>query len=86
LWNKRAIKRVRLVSTNVIPEYQKWGVGLVIASRLVPEAIDWGIEEAEFSWVLESNKLSFGTLKRGGAKITKRYRFFDYPAPQPASF
>ncbi len=85
LWNKKAIKRVRLVSTNVIPEYQKWGLGLVIASRLVPEAIDWGIEEAEFSWVLESNKLSFGTLKRGGAKITKRYRFYDYPAPQPAA-
>jgi GNAT superfamily N-acetyltransferase len=81
LWNKKAIKRVRLVSTNVIPEYQKWGLGLVIASRLVPEARDWGIEEAEFSWVLESNKLSYGTLKRGGAQITKRYRIFDYPPP-----
>jgi GNAT superfamily N-acetyltransferase len=81
LWNKRAIKRVRLISTNVIPEFQKWGLGLVIASRLVPEVRDWGIEEVEFSWVLESNKLSFGTLKRGGAKITKRYRIFDYPAP-----
>jgi hypothetical protein len=77
LWNKKAIKRIRLISTNVIPEYQKWGLGLVIASRLVPEARDWGIEEAEFSWVLESNKLSYGTLKRGGAQITKRYRLFD---------
>src|SRR6187549_2614377 len=86
LWNKRAIKRVRLISTNVVPESQKWGLGLVIASRLVPEAINWGIQEAEFSWVLESNRLSYGTLKRGGAKITKRYRIFDYPAPaQPAT-
>jgi GNAT superfamily N-acetyltransferase len=81
LWNKRGIKRVRLVSTNVIPEYQKWGVGLVIASRIVPDARAWGIKEAEFSWVLESNKLSFGTLKRGGAEITKRWRIFDYPSP-----
>jgi GNAT superfamily N-acetyltransferase len=77
LWNPRAIKRVRLISTNVIPEYQKWGLGLVIASRLVPEVRAWGIEEAEFSWVLESNKLSYGTLKRGGAKITKTYRLYD---------
>jgi GNAT superfamily N-acetyltransferase len=77
LWNKRAIKRVRLISTNVIPEYQKWGLGLVIAARLVPEVLAWGIEEAEFSWVLESNKLSYGTLKRGGAKITKTYRLYD---------
>jgi hypothetical protein len=85
LWNKKAIKRVRLVSTNVIPEYQKWGLGLVIASRIVPDAKAWGIQEAEFSWVLESNKLSYGTLKRGGAQITKRYRIFDYPAPAAAS-
>jgi GNAT superfamily N-acetyltransferase len=82
LWNKKAIKRVRLVSTNVIPEYQKWGLGLVIGSRIVPDAREWGIQEAEFSWVLESNKLSFGTLKRSGTKITKRYRLFDYPAPK----
>jgi GNAT superfamily N-acetyltransferase len=77
LWNKKAIKRVRLVSTNVIPEYQKWGLGLVLGSRIIPDAQAWGIEEAEFSWVLESNKLSYGTLQRGGAKITKRYRLFD---------
>jgi GNAT superfamily N-acetyltransferase len=77
LWNRRGIKRVRLISTNVIPEYQKWGLGLVIASRIVPEVLAWGIKEAEFSWVLESNKLSHGTLKRGGAKITKTYRLYD---------
>lgn len=85
LWNKRAIKRVRLVSTNVIPEYQKWGLGLVIAARIVPEVLEWGIQEVEFSWVLESNKLSYGTLKRGGAPISKKYRIFDYPAPDAGS-
>ena len=77
LWNRKGIKRVRLISTNVIPEYQKWGVGLVIVSNFVPAVKEWGIEEAEFSWVLESNTLSYATLKRGGAKITKQYRIFD---------
>jgi len=81
LWNKKKIKHLRLISTNVIPEFQKWGVGLVIAAWFVPVAVEWGMEEAEFSWVLESNNLSYGTLKRGGATITKRYRVFDYPAP-----
>lgn len=77
LWNRKGIKRIRVISTNVIPEYQKWGVGLLIVAQLVPEVQAWGIEEAEFSWVLESNTLSHGTLKRGGAKITKTYRLFD---------
>jgi GNAT superfamily N-acetyltransferase len=77
LRNKKAIKRVRLVSTNVLPQYQRWGVGLVLMSRLVPEIFKWGIEIAEFSWVLESNHLSRATLQRGGAKIDKMYRLYD---------
>ncbi|MFV1964963.1 MAG: N-acetyltransferase [Pirellulaceae bacterium] len=78
LMNRRAIKRIRILSTNVIPEYQRWGLGLVILSRLVPDIREWGVEEAEFSWVLESNHLSFSTLKKGGAKLTKTYRIYDY--------
>lgn len=77
LRNRRDIKRIRLISTNVIPQYQKWGVGLVLLSRLVPEVYGWGVTEAEFSWVLESNHLSRSTLERGGAKITKTYRIYD---------
>ncbi len=77
LWNKRAIKHIRVISTNVIPEYQRHGVGLVLLSGLIPKAMEWGIEEAEFSWVLESNLLSRGSLEKGGAKRTKTYRVYD---------
>ena len=80
LRNRRAIKRIRLISTNVLPEYQRMGVGLVLMHGLVPKAIEWGLEEAEFSWVLESNSLSYGSLKKGGAKITKTYRLYDWEA------
>ena len=81
--NRKKIKRVRLISTNVLPEYQRWGLGVVILARLVPDALEWGINEAEFSWVLESNHLSYKSLKRGGAKLTKTYRIYDYPPPPP---
>ena len=54
------------------------GVGLVLMHGLVPKAMEWGLEEAEFSWVLESNSLSYGSLKKGGAKITKTYRLYDW--------
>jgi len=77
LRNKRAIKKLRLISTNVLPEYQMQGLGLVLMHGIVPKAIEWGIQEAEFSWVLESNRLSRGALTKGGAKITKTYRVYD---------
>lgn len=80
LSNKQKIKRIRLISTNVVPEYQKWGIGLLLLNRVVPDALKWGIEEAEFSWVLESNHLSFKSLKRGGAYITQKYRLYDWEA------
>ena len=81
LWNKRAIKRMRAVSTNVVPEYQAWGVGLVLMAALVPRLYDWGMEEVEFSWVLESNHLSKRTLERGGAIVTKKYRIYQNDPP-----
>jgi GNAT superfamily N-acetyltransferase len=82
LLRKRSeLKRVRLISTNVLPEYQSWGIGIALVARLVPDALAWGIQEAEFSWVLESNDLSYKTLKKGGAKVSKRYRIYDFGPP-----
>ncbi len=79
LWGKRKIKRMRIISTNVLPEYQMLGLGLVLVNGLVPRTLEWGIEEAEFSWVLESNDYSRGSLTRGGAIINKTYRVYDRP-------
>ncbi len=77
LRNKQAIKKIRLISTNVLPEYQMQGLGLVLMHGIVPKAMEWGMQEAEFSWVLESNRFSRGALTKGGAKITKTYRVYD---------
>jgi len=77
LWNKRAIKKVRLLAANVLPEYQLLGVGLVLLRALVPAGLACGIEEVEYSWVAESNLLSRGSLEKGGAKRIKTYRVYD---------
>ncbi len=79
LTKKRQIDRLRLISTNVLPEYQKWGLGLVTLARILPDAIAFGIQIGEFSWVLESNTLSRGTIERGGARRTKTHRIYDRP-------
>jgi GNAT superfamily N-acetyltransferase len=77
LWNRRGIKSIRVISANVIPEYQRWGIGLVLLNGLLPKVHEWGVQEAEFSWVLESNHLSRASLEKGGAKLSKTYRLYD---------
>jgi len=74
---KRHIKRVRILSINVAPEYQRWGLGLSLMNALVPKSLELGLEEAEFSWVAESNSMARQGLDRGGAKLIKTYRMFD---------
>ncbi len=80
LRRKDRIHKIRILSANVLPEYQLLGVGLVLLAGLVPKAMEWGICEAEFSWVLESNALSRGSLEKAGAKRTKTYRLYDFDA------
>lgn len=77
LTNRRAITSMRAMTTNVIPEYQAWGIGLALMAALVPALQAWGMREVEFSWVLESNHLSRRTLERGGALRTKTYRLYQ---------
>ncbi len=76
--NKRAIKKMRVISINVIPEYQRWGLGVVLLGGLIEPMINWGLQEVEFSWVHESNTLSRRSLEKGGAKLDKTYRMYDY--------
>lgn len=77
LRSRRKINRLRLVSANVLPEYQRWGLGLVTLARVVPDAVARGVTEAEFSWVLESNNLSKNTILRGGATQSKLHRIYE---------
>ncbi|MCH1493977.1 MAG: N-acetyltransferase [Rubripirellula sp.] len=77
LTSKKKLDCVRIISTNVIPEYQKWGLGLVTLSLLTPEVLKHGIKVGEFSWVLESNRLSRGTIERGGVDRSKVHRLYD---------
>ena len=77
LSRKHAIKQMRIISANVLPEYQGWGVGVCLVRGLLTPANEWGLEAAEFSWVLESNLLSRKTLEKGGTIRYKTYRVYD---------
>jgi hypothetical protein len=77
LMSKRKLKRVRLMSTNVLPEFQRWGFGLLALERMLPDVLKMGVTHGEFSWVLESNNLSRGSLEKAGLKRSKTYRIYD---------
>ncbi len=77
LWNRRGIGGYRLISANVVPEFQMWGVAMMMLDYLVPIAQRIGVQDVEFSWVAESNKLSRLSLENGGARRTKTWRIFD---------
>jgi GNAT superfamily N-acetyltransferase len=78
LWGKRRIKKVRILAAAVNPEYQRMGVGIVLLRAMVPKAMVNGLQEAEYSWVMESNQLSRGSLEKGGARRIKSYRLYDW--------
>lgn len=77
LFGRKKLTRARMMCTYVVPEWQRWGLGLVILERMLPDCRARGITHAEFSWVLESNHLSRASLERGGAIKTKTYRIYD---------
>ncbi len=77
LFGRRSIKRIRMMSNNILPEFQRWGLGLVALERMIPDVLARGINECEYSWVLESNQLSRGSLERAGTVRSKTYRLYD---------
>ncbi|MDO4575780.1 MAG: GNAT family N-acetyltransferase [Planctomycetia bacterium] len=77
LMHKNRITKIRSISTNVLPEYQLMGIPLLMLNALVPVADSWGIQKAEFSWVLESNSYSRGSLEKAGMIREKTYRVYD---------
>jgi GNAT superfamily N-acetyltransferase len=78
LRKKQEIKKIRVLAATVLPEFSMMGIGLVLLRALLPKALEWGLEEAEFSWVAESNHFSRGSLEKAHAKRVKTYRVYDW--------
>ncbi len=80
LMGKRKLKRLRLISTFVVPDFQaSKGIGPALITRMIPSFESWGIEELEFSWVAESNTKSRSALVRSNTTITKTHRIYAKP-------
>jgi GNAT superfamily N-acetyltransferase len=78
LLSRRGLNRFCVLSLTVLPEYQRWGLGLVLLRALLPRALDLGFQEGEFSWISESNTLAIGGMRKSGLRHTKTYRIYDF--------
>ena len=77
MWGRRRIDVARAMAVMMLPGFQQSGLGIVLLDRLVDTAKPWGLKRWEFSWVLESNESSRGTLERAGTRRCKTYRIYD---------
>jgi len=77
LWGKKRLNVARAMAVTMAPEFQQSGFGIVLLDHLVEAARSWRLQSWEFSWVLESNAKSRGTLERAGTKLSKTYRIYD---------
>ncbi len=77
LLGRRRIDVARGLAITMLPGYTRSGLGVVLLDQLTEAAKLWGIRRWEFSWVLESNKNSRGSLERAGMTIAKTYRIYD---------
>jgi hypothetical protein len=63
----------------VIEKYRRSGVSELIELELMINAQKKGIVNAEFSWVLEDNKMMRTPLEKMGAVVYRTYRMYDMP-------
>jgi len=77
LLGRRHITTARVMAMTMVPGYQNSGLSLVLLDKVVGPAAIWGIQRYEFSWVLESNAQSNGTLRRTKTRLTQTYRIYD---------
>jgi GNAT superfamily N-acetyltransferase len=77
LFGRKRLTHCRFMSANVLPEYQRWGLGVILLDANREDAYARGIESGEFSWVLESNDLSRISIEKAGMPVTKTHRLYD---------
>jgi len=73
----RQISKFRVILLGIFKKYRNLGLESLVLKRMDTVYPQRGYNEAEFSWILESNKKIISTIENLGAKRYKTYRIFD---------
>jgi GNAT superfamily N-acetyltransferase len=78
-YSRYKIKGIAIKSVVVPPEYWDTGVGVLLFDEMARRAVAKGYQWADMSLTGEYNKDTWPLAHRMGAKIYKRYRFYEKP-------
>jgi hypothetical protein len=76
LTQKNKVTGLRTALAGVLPDYQKSGVDALMHNQSIENAYGKHYNEAEMSWVLETNTSMIRLGERAGGFIEKRYRMY----------
>ncbi len=77
LFQKKKIKRARIILLGVLEDYRKMGVEGVFYARITERWLEKGYEEAEASWILENNTMMRRGVESVNMQPYKRYRMYE---------
>lgn len=77
LFQRKKIKRLRIILLGVKEEYRKMGVEGVFYASIISKAMERGFTEGEASWILDNNEMMKRGIEHVGMVPYKRYRMYE---------
>ncbi len=77
LFQRKSIKKIRIITLGVIEGYRKMGIETVFYADIIKQVVRKGITTAEASWILEDNYLMNKAIQDINGKPYKKYRIFE---------
>ncbi len=81
---KRSIQTIRVMALGLLPEFRHRGLDVILYAETARRGLDAGYEEAEFSWILETNQKMNQALEGIGGRVSRRHRLYEWSLPAPA--
>jgi hypothetical protein len=77
LYFRKKITRIRLILLGIQKEYRNRGLDVFFYYHTMKKVFESGYDEAELSWISESNTCLISIVHKFGAELYKRYRVFE---------
>ena len=77
LFQKKKIKRLRIILLGVLEDYRKMGIEGIFYARIISRGIEKGFNEAEASWILDNNEMMKKGVEGVNMVAYKRYRIYE---------